>query len=504
MTRHERSVEESSMIKKQPALLWSDGQTTEISDIVACEEEIVLHLNGQDFLHIVASSDMLEEFGAGFFIAAGIAKKIRSVRVDGRNVFVEAEVYPYMNACEGFTPAEKKGHVTSKIIIQPEDIFAVREAMNVDVWRQTGGLHCAALWHDHKIIAVSSDIGRHNAVDKLIGVMTMQGIAPGECVLGCTGRQPKGMVMKAVNAGIPVIVGRTAVTYPGAMLAKEEGVTLIGFTRENRFTVYSHPERISGFPADEPEEGTADGNHIRLPGWRYDNGTVVRSVDSVVAEDTVTLYLNGKKFLENVATMESLRELGIGFFVAAGIAKKIQSVKVLESEIFVEAEDTAEISGQMESAGGFCPQGSLVCVTGEGLITPEEIFAVREQLNTDQWDKTGALHCAVLYHKGKVVFSASDIGRHNVVDKVIGYMTQNHLPVGECVLGCTGRMPQGMIVKAANAGIPIIVSRAAATSKGASLAEKSGITLVCFTRPPRFTVYSHPERIIGLKNGNDV
>ena len=65
-------------------------------------------------------------------------------------------------------------------------------------------------------------------------------------------------------------------------------------------------------------------------------------------------------------------------------------------------------------------------------------------------------------------------------------------------------MPQGMVVKAANAGIPIIVSRAAATSKGASLAEKSGITLVCFTRPPRFTVYSHPERIIGLRNGNDV
>ena len=257
MTQHERSVEESSMTEKQPAVLWNDGKITEISDIVACEEEIVLYLNGQDFLHIVASSDMLEEFGAGFFIAAGIAKKIRSVRVDGRNVFVEAEVYPDMNAREGFTPAEKKGHVTSKIIIQPEDIFAVREAMNVDVWRQTGGLHCAALWHDHKIIAVSSDIGRHNAVDKLIGVMTLQGIAPGECVLGCTGRQPKGMVMKAVNAGIPVIVGRTAVTYPGAMLAKEEGVTLIGFTRENRFTVYSHPERISGFPADEPEEGTS-------------------------------------------------------------------------------------------------------------------------------------------------------------------------------------------------------------------------------------------------------
>ena len=238
---------------------------------------------------------------------------------------------------------------------------------------------------------------------------------------------------------------------------------------------------------------------MQLPGWRYDNGTVARSVDPVVAEDTITLYLNGEKYLDNVATPESLDELGAGFFLAAGIAKKIRSVEVRGTDIFVEAEKTADISGQMESAGGFCPQGSSGCVTGEVQITPTEIFAVREQLNTEQWDKTGALHCAVLYHKGDVVFSANDIGRHNAVDKVIGYMTRNHLPAGECVLGCTGRMPQGMVAKAANAGIPIIVSRAAATSAGAALAEQSGITLICFARPPRFTVYSHPERVAGLE-----
>ena len=504
MTRHEISAEESRMIKKQPALLWNDGETTQICDIVAREDEIVLHLNGREYLHIVASSDMLEEFGAGFFIAAGIAKKILSVRIDGRNVFVAAEVYSETGAREGFTPAEKKGHVSSRIVITPEEIFAVRGAMNVDVWRQTGGLHCAALWHDNRIAAVSSDIGRHNAVDKLIGFMTLQGIAPGECVLGCTGRQPKGMVMKAVNAGIPVIVGRTAVTYPGAMLAKEEGITLIGFTRENRFTVYSHPERITGFPVTEPEEGADNDSEIRLSGWRYDNGKVTRSVDPVVSEDTITLYLNGEKYLDNVATREFLNELGAGFFIAAGVTKKIQSVKVRDADIFVEAKEIIEVCGKMESAGGFCPRESMINVEGGVQITPEEIFAIRDQINTEQWDKTGALHCAVLYYQGEVVFSANDIGRHNVMDKVIGYMTMNQLPAGECVIGCTGRMPHGMVVKAANAGIPVIISRAATTSAGAALAKRSGITLIGFTRPPRFTVYSHPERIIGLRDGNDV
>ncbi|HJJ37535.1 MAG TPA: formate dehydrogenase accessory sulfurtransferase FdhD, partial [Methanocorpusculum sp.] len=129
---------------------------------------------------------------------------------------------------------------------------------------------------------------------------------------------------------------------------------------------------------------------------------------------------------------------------------------------------------------------------------------VREAINTEQWDKTGALHCAVLYYQGKIVFNANDIGRHNAVDKVIGYMTIHHLPPSECVLGCTGRMPQGMVAKAANAGIPVIISRAAATISGAALAERSGITLICFTRPPRFTVYSHPERIAGLGQKNTV
>ncbi|HJJ29573.1 MAG TPA: formate dehydrogenase accessory sulfurtransferase FdhD [Methanocorpusculum sp.] len=497
MTQHKKPAEESDMIQKQPAMLWSDGNSTEISDIVACEDEIVLYLNGKEYLHIVASCDMLEEFGAGFFIAAGAAKKILTVKIAGNNVFVEAEMF------DDLLSAEKKDQISAKIMMDPQDIFAIRESMDVEVWRQTGGLHCATLWHDHQIVAISSDVGRHNAVDKVIGSMILQGIDPSECVLGCTGRLPKGMVMKAVNAGIPIIVGRTAVTYPGAVLAKEEGITLIGFARENRFTVYSHPERIAGFPSVESKDEMDNDDEAKLSGWRYDNGKVTRSIDPVVTEGSVTLYLNGEKYLDNVGTLEFLDELGAGFFVAAGIAKNIHSVKVAGSNIYVEAGEISEVCYKMESAGGFCPRDTSVRVKDVGRITPEEIFTIRRSINTEQWDQTGALHCAVLYYRGEVIFSANDIGRHNAVDKVIGHMVLDHLEPEECVLGCTGRMPQGMIAKIANSGIPIIVSRAAATSAGVCLAERSGITLICFARPPRFTVYTHPERITGLMNGND-
>jgi Uncharacterized protein required for formate dehydrogenase activity len=123
---------------------------------------------------------------------------------------------------------------------------------------------------------------------------------------------------------------------------------------------------------------------------------------------------------------------------------------------------------------------------------------MREALNTGDWGETGGLHSTVLFCKDKQAALYSDIGRHNTVDKCIGYMVLNGLNPAECSIGCTGRQPRGMVVKAVHARIPIIVSRAAATSLGVHEAEVNNITLICFTRDRRFTVYTHPERIKGI------
>ncbi|HJK50704.1 MAG TPA: formate dehydrogenase accessory sulfurtransferase FdhD, partial [Methanocorpusculum sp.] len=149
-------------------------------------------------------------------------------------------------------------------------------------------------------------------------------------------------------------------------------------------------------------------------------------------------------------------------------------------------------------AGGFTPLHARGRAHPRGEITPEEIFVIRDAINAEVWDATGGLHCAVLFHDHRVVFLASDIGRHNAVDKVIGYMILAGLNPQECVIGSTGRQPAGMVMKAANAGVPIVVSRAAATDAGIATAKECGVTLICFTRPPRFTVYAHPQRITGI------
>jgi len=83
------------------------------------------------------------------------------------------------------------------------------------------------------------------------------------------------------------------------------------------------------------------------------------------------------------------------------------------------------------------------------------------------------------------------------VDKVIGHAVLRGLDRSRCVLGCTGRQPRDMVAKAAHAGIPVVISRAASTDLGIAAAREAGITLVCFSRGDRFTIYSHPERILG-------
>ncbi len=237
---------------------------------------------------------------------------------------------------------------------------------------------------------------------------------------------------------------------------------------------------------------------VKNPAVRYKEGTIQEITEPVVVEDKITLYLNGKKYITMVATNDSLTELGAGFFVAAGIAKRILTVTVDGTDVFVEADDVICVDGALESAGGFDPGHAESVSANDARITPDEIFAIREALNGDAWGETGGLHCTALYHRHEQAAVFSDIGRHNTVDKAIGFMTLNGLNPAECVIGCTGRQPVGMVSKAANAGIPIIVSRAASTSAGIEAAEKSGVTLICFTRDRRFTVYAHPERISGI------
>jgi FdhD protein len=114
------------------------------------------------------------------------------------------------------------------------------------VFDGTGGLHAAALFsHDGKVAASAEDVGRHNAVDKIVGTMFDQDRLPlDDFVLAVSGRASFELVQKACLAGIPMLVAVSAPSSLAIDLADACGITLVGFARGERFNIYTHAERI--------------------------------------------------------------------------------------------------------------------------------------------------------------------------------------------------------------------------------------------------------------------
>jgi FdhD protein len=135
----------------------------------------------------------------------------------------------------------------------PEAVRSVQR-----VFGRTGGLHAAGVFTgDGELLLVREDIGRHNAVDKVIGESLLQGLLPlSDHVLLVSGRGGFEIIQKALAAGVPLLACVSAPSSLAVQLAREGGLTLVGFLRERRFVVYSHPQRIAS-------RGTSA--HAKLP-----------------------------------------------------------------------------------------------------------------------------------------------------------------------------------------------------------------------------------------------
>jgi len=220
--------------------------------------------------------------------------------------------------------------------------------------------------------------------------------------------------------------------------------------------------------------------------------------DEVCTEDTFRLHLNGTQLAQIIASPDQLQELGAGFVICEGLAHEVAEVRVSGHDVLVYAQTDAKIDYELRSSGCIGIRGMPPAVQSALAIDPQQVFQVIGQIESDVWKRTGGVHCSVLFQNGELLVSSSDIGRHNTLDKIVGFAVLHHVDLSTCVVGCTGRQPAGMISKLAHAGIPIVVSKAATTDAGILLAERSNVTLIGFARGDRFTVYSHPERIRGL------
>lgn len=145
-------------------------------------------------------------------------------------------------SARGLSPVSGDSTVSAKVLRElPEKLRKAQQLFDL-----TGGLHAAALFDlEGNLIALREDIGRHNAMDKLVGWALLEGKLPlAPCIVVVSGRASFELVQKALAAGIPIFASVSAPSNLAVDLAASFGMTLAGFLRGERFNVYAHPERI--------------------------------------------------------------------------------------------------------------------------------------------------------------------------------------------------------------------------------------------------------------------
>ncbi len=244
------------LLKKRSAILVQDGKAKEIEDWVASEDSYDLYINDTLVDTIVVSPTDLEAHALGYVVTEGVVEpeEVQGVERHGNKIIIRTsnkKSIPLKEAHRNVLYGRREWRkiplvsstlqVTSALIIQ----CAQQIPEQSESWRKTGGIHCSVLFDQRgKVIKVAEDIGRWNTVDKVVGYAFLHHIPLTQTILGCSGRQPEGMVLKAARAKIPIVVSKAAVIDRGIEAAERLGVTLIGFARENRFTIYAHPERV--------------------------------------------------------------------------------------------------------------------------------------------------------------------------------------------------------------------------------------------------------------------
>ncbi len=182
-----------------------------------------------------------KEFVYGHLYAQGVIKSAGDVAsLTIKNDTVEVRLSPDR------TPVPPIKEILSNLKVSHEDIFTcVKAILKSEIFTETEAVHSAGLFLDGKEkVCIAEDLGRHHALDKVIGRGLLQGIDFTRALAASTGRQPSEMLNKCRAAGIPIIATKGVPTALAVAIAEKAGITIAGLVRGDTMIVYSHPERI--------------------------------------------------------------------------------------------------------------------------------------------------------------------------------------------------------------------------------------------------------------------
>lgn len=249
----------------------STGKFQKMVDYVAEEKPFYLLINSTFWATILCSPKNIEELAVGHFLSEGIIKSTEEIE---EVIFNQSESTCYLklklginvedrvkvsrlhariihSACgesSSYQDSNKLLKIKSNLNVKAQIIFDSVNQLNfkAEGYRRTGGFHVAAIYKDNgQLIALAEDVGRHNAVDKVIGIAALNQIDFGDCFLALSGRMSGDVVFKAANVGLPIIASLASALSSGITMALSADLTLVGFVRGKRINIYTKPERIS-------------------------------------------------------------------------------------------------------------------------------------------------------------------------------------------------------------------------------------------------------------------
>ncbi|HKM38955.1 MAG TPA: formate dehydrogenase accessory sulfurtransferase FdhD [bacterium] len=247
---------------------WAKGAWTAIKDVVVREDAITVYLNERELVRLHCSPEHLDELAVGYLSATGIiqgkndllgletvpAEGVVYVRIPGNKVRADASIPPsFIPSCQQgpgyyhcWQDNLKLFPITAPLKMKPKLVLELLNQLDgsSSLFKLTGGVHNAGLGTKQGLVLFRQDIGRHNAVDKVIGHMIINTITAEDKVLLLSGRISADIVFKAVVAGIPVLISPSAPTHLGVNWARRLGITVVGFVRDERFSVYSETWRL--------------------------------------------------------------------------------------------------------------------------------------------------------------------------------------------------------------------------------------------------------------------
>ncbi len=234
----------------------------------------------------------------------------------------------------------------------------------------------------------------------------------------------------------------------------------------------------------------------------------------VVTERALTLFLNAREIVTMMTIGDHPDLLAVGFLLNQGMLKPDDEITAIDYEEDIativvrtarETDYEEKLKKKVQTSG--CAQGTVfgdllenfegIELSRKARLKTSWLYALTKKINTEPslYLKAGAIHGCVLCDKDRPLVYMEDVGRHNAIDKIAGFMFMNAVGPDDKIFYTTGRLTSEMVIKCVKMRIPILVSRSGFTAWGVELARQAGLTLIGRARGKRFVCLSGVERV---------